>query len=98
MCKLFLRIALVGVLTILNVTGQAQERKTVLERLAEVRENHNVRFVYDSALNWILDKEYDGASIKGMELDKALDSLLKDTGVTWSRQKDYINVSLMKFN
>lgn len=94
MCKFFLRIALVGVLTILNVTGQAQERKTVLERLTEIRENHNVRFVYDSALNWILDKEYDGASIKGMELDKALDSLLKDTGVTWSRQKDYIILTL----
>lgn len=88
--KTFFRISLTIAFAVLSVVCQAQGGKTVLEELANVRESYGVRFVYDSELDRLLDIEYSGVPVKGLDLDNALDSLLKGTGVVWSRRKGYI--------
>lgn len=70
--KTFFKISLAIAFAFQSVVCQAQSGKTVLEELANVRQTYGVRFVYDADLNRLLDKEYVGANVKGLELDRAL--------------------------
>ena len=58
--------------------------------LDRLKERLGVRFVYDSELGKLLDKNYEGTSVEGLTLEKALGRLLEGTGIKWEVRGGYV--------
>ena len=68
----------------------SQDNETVSMNLDRLKERLGVRFVYDSELGKLLDKNYEGTSVEGLTLEKALGRLLDGTGVKWEICGGYV--------
>ena len=56
----------------------SQDKETVSMNLDRFKERLGVRFVYDSELGKLLDKNYEGTSVEGLTLEKALADFWKE--------------------
>ncbi len=63
---------------------------TIREELDGIRKREGVRLVYDSELGKLLDREYEGSSVEGLTLEKALGRLLEGTGIKWEIRGGYV--------
>ncbi len=70
--------------------GNRLVQRTVREELERIKESFGVRFVYDSGLGKRLDRNYEGTSVEGLTLEKALARILEDTGVKWEIRGGYV--------
>lgn len=68
----------------------SQDKETVSMNLDRLKERLGVRFVYDSELGKLLDKNYEGTSVEGLTLEKALGRLLEGTGIKWEVRGGYV--------
>lgn len=68
----------------------SQDNETVSMNLDRLKERLGVRFVYDSELGKLLDKNYEGTSVEGLTLEKALGRLLEGTGIKWEVRGGYV--------
>ena len=68
----------------------SQDKETVSMNLDRFKERLGVRFVYDSELGKLLDKNYEGTSVEGLTLEKALGRLLEGTGIKWEVRGGYV--------
>lgn len=68
----------------------SQDKETVSMNLDRLKERLGVRFVYDSELGKLLDKNYEGTSVEGLTLEKALGRLLEGTGIKWEIRGGYV--------
>lgn len=68
----------------------SQDKETVSMNLDRLKERLGVRFVYDSELGKLLDKNYEGTSVEGLTLEKALGRLLEGTGIKWEVRNGYV--------
>ena len=73
---------------------QEMQGRTIREELGGIRKRENVRFVYDSELGKLLDRKYEGISVEGLTLEKALDRLLEGTGIKWEIRGEYVVLTL----
>jgi len=65
-------------------------QRTVREELDGIKERYGVRLVYDSELEKLLEKNYEGTSIEGLSLEKALDRLLEGMEIKWKVRGGYV--------
>lgn len=62
-------------------TSIAYTRPTILNEIKRLQKQHNIHFVYDSALR--LDKTYTGPDLSLMPLNKALETLFHQSGIEY---------------
>lgn len=68
----------------------AQDKETVSAALEQMKERFGVRLVYDSELDSLMRKSYEGGSVEGSSLEKTLEKILHGTGIRWEIHNDYV--------
>lgn len=65
-------------------------QRTVREELDGIKERCGVRLVYDSELEKLLEKNYEGTTVEGLPLEQALGRLLEGMGIKWEVRGGYV--------
>lgn len=69
-------------LTCLPICLQAQKKESIKEMMQNIKDRHNVSFIYDSSLETALESKVKPLK-NDMNLEQTLEHLLKSTGLIW---------------